>query len=171
MIMFKIYRKLYIRVYGEMKWAIKNGMRVEKNCCEVGGVNYGSEPYLITLGDYVKISDHVQFFTHDGGSWVFRRTEAYKDIVAFGRITIGNNCFIGSHAIILPNVVIGDNVVIGAGAIVTRDIPSNSVAAGAPARVISSIDSYAEKMKKKMPENWDSNLLLHNKKKYLQSIL
>lgn len=51
---------------------------------------------------------------------------------------IGKNCFIGIGAMILPGVKIGDEVIIGAAAVVTKDIPSNSVAVGNPARVIRS---------------------------------
>jgi acetyltransferase-like isoleucine patch superfamily enzyme len=49
---------------------------------------------------------------------------------------IGRNCFIGIGAIILPGVRIGDEVIIGAGSVVTKNIPSNSIAVGNPARVI-----------------------------------
>jgi acetyltransferase-like isoleucine patch superfamily enzyme len=49
---------------------------------------------------------------------------------------IGKNCFIGVGTIILPGVKIGDEVIIGAGSVVTKDIPSNSVSVGNPARVI-----------------------------------
>ena len=45
-----------------------------------------------------------------------------------GRVTIGNEVFVGRGTIILPNVTIGDRVVIGAGSVVTKDIPSGSVA-------------------------------------------
>ena len=51
-------------------------------------------------------------------------------------ITIGNNCWIGAGAIIVPGVTIGDRTTIGAGAVVTKDIPSDCVAAGNPARVV-----------------------------------
>jgi acetyltransferase-like isoleucine patch superfamily enzyme len=51
---------------------------------------------------------------------------------------IGKNTFIGVGAIILPGVNIGDEVIIGAGAVVTKDIPSNTIAVGNPARVIKS---------------------------------
>lgn len=51
-------------------------------------------------------------------------------------VKIGDRCWIGANTIILPGVTIGDNVVIGSGSIVTRDIPSNSIAVGNPARVI-----------------------------------
>jgi acetyltransferase-like isoleucine patch superfamily enzyme len=53
-----------------------------------------------------------------------------------GEVNIGDNCFIGFGSIILPGVTIGENCVIGAGSVVTRDIPPNSIASGAPARVI-----------------------------------
>ncbi|MCU0947380.1 MAG: acyltransferase [Porphyrobacter sp.] len=51
---------------------------------------------------------------------------------------IGSNCFIGAGSIILPGVTIGDNCIIGAGSVVTSDIPSNTIAAGNPARIIRS---------------------------------
>ena len=54
-------------------------------------------------------------------------------------VTIGDSVWIGGGTTILPGVTIGDNVVIGAGSVVTRDIPSNSLAVGNPARVIRSL--------------------------------
>lgn len=61
----------------------------------------------------------------------------------FAPVRIGNNCFIAWQAIILPGVTIGDNCIIGAGAVVTRDIPENSIAAGNPARVIGQTSAKA----------------------------
>jgi len=55
---------------------------------------------------------------------------------AASHVEIGDNCFIGFGSTILPGVTIGENCVIGAGSVVTRDIPSNSIASGAPARVL-----------------------------------
>lgn len=55
-------------------------------------------------------------------------------------IVIGKNVWVGSKATILQGVRIGDNAVIGANAVVTRDVPANSVAVGIPARVIRQID-------------------------------
>ena len=54
-------------------------------------------------------------------------------------VTIGNDCWFGANVIVCPGVTIGDNCVIGAGSVVTRDVPSNSFAAGNPARVIREI--------------------------------
>lgn len=101
---------------------------------------FGSEPYLISIGNHVTITSRVQFITHDGGVWVFR--EKYPDIDVFGPIVVGDNVFIGIGALIMPNVTIGNNVVIASGAVVTRDIPSNTVAVGVPARPIKTIDEY-----------------------------
>ncbi len=52
------------------------------------------------------------------------------------RTVIGENCFIGAGAIILPNVTIGDQVIVGAGSVVTKDIPSHCAVGGNPAKVI-----------------------------------
>lgn len=49
---------------------------------------------------------------------------------------VGKRCFIGANAVIMPGIKIGDEVIIGSGAIVTKDIPSNSIAVGNPAKVI-----------------------------------
>ena len=56
--------------------------------------------------------------------------------------------YIGNNVIILPGVTIGNNVVIGAGAVVSKDIPDNSVEVGVPARVIKTTDEYLEKIKR-----------------------
>ena len=56
------------------------------------------------------------------------------------KVVIGKNVWIGAHATILPGVTIGDNCVIGAGAVVSKDIPSDCVAVGVPARVVKKIE-------------------------------
>lgn len=134
-------------VLSEEEKARNLGVKIGTNYTTIGEVDYSSEPYLITIGNDVRISSNVHFVTHDGGMHVLRQ---YKNIPAdlFGRITVGNNVFIGMNVIILPNVTIGNNVVIGAGSIVTKDIPDNSVACGIPAKVIESIDEYYKKNKK-----------------------
>ena len=62
-----------------------------------------------------------------------------------GKVTIGNNVSFGHNVTVLKGVHIGDNCFIGAGSIVTKDIPANSVAAGAPAKVIMTINQYYER--------------------------
>jgi len=57
----------------------------------------------------------------------------------FAKVTIGNNVFIGVKTVIMPGITIGDNVIIGACSLVTKDIPSNTVAVGIPAKVTASM--------------------------------
>ena len=122
------------------------GVQIGENCAIDYSASFGSEPYLISLGNHVRVNQGVQFITHDGGVWVLRELkEEYKDIDLFGRISVGNNVHIGTNTIIMPGVHIGSNCIIGCGAIVTRDVPDNSVAVGVPARVIESIGEYEAK--------------------------
>lgn len=106
---------------------------------------FSTEPWLITIGNDVHITNGVQFLTHDGGTLVTNKE--VPGFVVTGRITIGNNVYIGLRSMILPGTTIGDRCIIGAGSIVTKDIPINSVAVGTPARVLRTVDSYIEKLK------------------------
>lgn len=117
------------------------GVRVGKSCRLIQ-VDFSTEPYMITLGDHVSATA-TRFETHDGGVWVFRDRNPDLDIVK--PIVVGDNVFIGYGSIILPGVTIGSNVVIGAGSVVSKDIPSDCVAVGVPARVIKSIHDYEAK--------------------------
>ncbi len=90
----------------------------------------------ITIGDDVQIGTNVQLLTptHPVDPELRRaKWEAAKPI------TIGDNVWLGSGAIVLPGVTIGGNTVVGAGAVVARDLPADVVAVGNPARVIRTI--------------------------------
>ena len=130
-------------------YARKIGVAVGENCRLLGvdRGTFGSEPYLVRLGDHVSLTNGVRFLTHDGGVWIFR--DEYPEIDVFAPIVIGNNVYIGYNSMILPGVTIGDNCVIGAGSIVTRDVPSGVVAAGVPARPIRTIDEYWDRVDEK----------------------
>lgn len=124
----------------------KQGARIGKNAEIYPSANFGSEPYLICVGDHVRINSGVQLITHDGGVWVLRGMfEELQNIDLFGQIVIGDNVHIGTNAVIMPGVTIGSNCIIGCGAIVTKDIPDNSVAVGVPARVIETVEEYKTK--------------------------
>lgn len=144
-----------------VKYGRKIGVSIGENCSFTTCPAFGTEPYLIKIGDHVRFSGDVMLITHDGGTWVFREDEKYRDVVRYGRITIGNNVFIGARTTILPNVHIGDNVVIGAGSVVTKSIPCGEIWGGAPAHYISRVDEYAEKCLKETPqynkENYNNN--------------
>lgn len=140
----KIFRPIYAKLFPE-KFAIHIGVNA-KGRFRIYGSSlsmFSTEPWLITLGDNVFITNEVQFITHDGGTLILR--DKIPDLEITKPIIVGDNVYIGIRTIVLPGVKIGNNVIIGAGSVVTKDIPDNSVAAGVPARVIKTIDEYRVK--------------------------
>lgn len=134
------------RMRDPIRYWRNKGVDIGDGCDIDPNVGFGSEPYLIKVGNYVRINSRVTFVTHDGGLWVLRNMyDELKDIDKFGTIEVGNNVHIGTGATIMPGVKIGNNCVIGLGAVVTRNVPDNSVAVGIPARVIESIEEYKDK--------------------------
>lgn len=111
-----------------------------------GQVDFATEPWIITLGKNVHITNGCKFLTHDGGVLILRHRE--PDLEITKPIVVGDNVYFGNNVIVLPGVTIGSNVILGAGAVVTKDIPDNSVAAGVPAKVIKTLDEYFEKCQK-----------------------
>ena len=137
------------------------GVKFGENVRITGKINFGSEPFLIEIGNSVTLAHNVTFHTHDGGVWVFRKE--FPNINIYGRIIVGNNVFIGGNSIILPNLKIGDNVIIGAGSVVTKSLPENGVYAGNPARLIRTLSEYREKALKNAISVDSSNMKVASK--------
>ncbi len=90
----------------------------------------------VKIGNNVFIGPNVSMYT---ACHPLNADERNTGIEWAEPITIGNSVWIGGNVTIVPGVTIGDNVVIGAGSVVTKDIPSNVVAVGNPAKVIKHI--------------------------------
>ncbi len=103
----------------------------------------GGEPYLVEIGDHCTIAAGTSLITHDGAGWLF--TNEHPSVQKFGKIVIKDNCFIGIRSIIMPNVTIGPNAIVGAGAVVTKDVPPNTIVGGNPARIIGTTDEYRKR--------------------------
>lgn len=162
----KFIDRITSKFLSEYKIALKNGLNVGQGVSVLSGVNFGSEPYLITIGDYSRISVDVLFVTHDGGTWAFRDLPKYEKVIKYGKIHVGAHTFIGARCIIMPGVTIGERCVIGAGSIVTKDIPDGSVAVGVPAQIIMTTEEYANKCLTTLCE-YDEQAYLRDKRKYL----
>ncbi|CAK7025510.1 MAG: 2,3,4,5-tetrahydropyridine-2,6-dicarboxylate N-acetyltransferase [Parabacteroides sp.] len=106
-------------------------------------------PELIEIGDDFISAPGSRILSHDASLMLF------SNEIRANRTIIGNNVFLGVNSVIMPGVKISDRVIVGAGAIVTKDIPGNSVVGGNPARVLCTVDEYLEKCRK----NGDSYLL------------
>jgi len=144
----KLCNLIYYKILSANKVAKIKGVHFGKNC-KFLTKNFGSEPYLIYIGDNFYSSSNVNFITHDGSVNVLRNLyKEYKNIDYIAPIIIGNNVFIGNGSTILPGAIIEDNIIIGAGSIVKGKLKSNSVYAGVPAKHISSLEDYKEKNKK-----------------------
>lgn len=103
-----------------------------------------NEPHLITIGNNTTISGNVEFVTHDNS--ISKVLPEYSDL--FGRIAIGQNCFIGARSVIMYGCTIADNVIVAAGSVVTKSIKkSNVIVGGNPAKVISTWDKFSDSSK------------------------
>ena len=110
----------------------RHGVRIGEDCL-IYTTLFGTEPYLVEIGNRVAVSSGTSFVTHDGSVWIF---EDHPQMDVFGDIRVGNNTFFGTNCTILPGTRIGSNCIIGSGAVVRGEVPDDSVVFGNPAEVI-----------------------------------
>lgn len=143
--MFKLLKKIYLKVgrsaFGQIWYARALGVSVGEGC-SLFNVVYGSEPWLIRIGNGVQITDGVRLLTH-GGGWTIRKLVPRFD--SFGEVLIEDGVYIGNSAIILAGVTIGEGSLVAAGSVVTKSVPPKVVVAGNPAKIVCSIDEYVER--------------------------
>ncbi len=123
-----------------MKRSIKNGLTIGRNCYVGRNVFFDPDfSWLITIGNDCTLTDNVKILAHDAS------IKKYTGYTKIGAVSIGNRCFVGMGATILPCVHIGNNAIIGAGSVVVHDVPSNSVAGGNPAKIIDRTENLVSK--------------------------
>lgn len=126
----------------------KKGMKIGRNTIILSPghshIDEGRASW-IEIGDNCVLTYGVSIIAHDYSWSILRKSHNIIAPTGGGKIKIGNNVFVGVNSIILRNCSIGDNCIIGAGSVVCSSIPSNSVAAGNPAKVIMSLDEYCKK--------------------------
>lgn len=146
---------------GEMptRLLIKRGLKVGRGFNrQQGCIIDPHHCWLIEIGDNVTLAPRVHILAHDAS------TKRHLNYTKIGRVSIGNNVFIGAGSIILPNVIIGDNVVVGAGSVVTRNIPEGSIIAGNPAEIIAGTSEFVSKNKSLLKRRpvFDKNWTIRN---------
>lgn len=149
----------------------KQGAEIGRNLVLHGDLaTFGTEPYLIKVGDDCLFAWGVKLVTHDGGINVLSKLGKFGGNKAdkLGQIVIGNNVYLGMSSMVMPGVSIGDNTIVGARAVVTKSLPSNCVAVGVPARVICTIDEYYEKCKKYV--RYTSDMSMEEKRAYYANV-
>lgn len=135
---------VFFFVKGGVYAARRKGVTVGNNC-RIYIHSFGSEPFLISMGDSVTITSGVKIITHDGSTGLVR-DEQGRRYQRYAPVKIGNNVFVGVNSVILPGVTIGSNVVVAAGSVVTRDVPDNNIVGGVPARHIMSFQAFSERI-------------------------
>lgn len=147
MSLYNILRRIYYRFENKKRTKylndlVRKGLTLGKNVDIVADYFFDpSHCFLISIGDNTTIAPNVRLIAHDAST---KKLIGYAKI---GKIEIKENCFIGDSVMVLPNVKIGPNSIVGSGAVVTKDIPPDSIAVGNPAKVIATVDEYIAKIK------------------------
>lgn len=96
---------------------------------------------LVTIGNRVMFGPYVSIYAATHETDVASRREN----IEFAReVSIGDDCWIGGNAVILPGVTIGEGSTVAAGSVVTKSVPAWSVVVGMPARVVRSVKPVEE---------------------------
>ena len=119
------------------------GVKIGKHCL-ISTRYWSSEPYLITIGNYVQVTDCVSFHTHGGGQAI---RQLHPDFDCFGKIRVEDYVYIGAWSHIMTGVTIGEGALVAAGSVVTKSVPPHTVVGGNPARYICTTEEYYERNK------------------------
>lgn len=154
-----------IRAIMEQYHGIKIGIGTYGPCFNLDQTWVGNGNLVV--GKYTSIAKGVCIYTRNhpyksvSTSPIFYNASMSKgylerDLISYGKLTIGNDVWIGQYAVILPSVhYIGDGAVIGAGCIVTKDVPDYAIVAGNPGRVLKYRFDEDTIRKIKQSEWWD----------------
>lgn len=167
--MFKRLIKIYVKHINPTSKLIKYiGVKVGERCRFSKNICFGSEPYLVSIGDDFFCSTNVNFITHDGSISVIRKSLLDgKRFDLISPIKVGNNVFLGFDTTVLRGSIIGDNIIVGAKSLVMGKLESNCVYAGIPVKRICSIEELFLKNKSQLIEITDN--YTENKELFLKS--
>jgi acetyltransferase-like isoleucine patch superfamily enzyme len=123
--------------FGGHKVKSKNVVRLKiGDSVDIGNNSFISANNNIEIGNNIIMSSYVFISDHDHGFGDVEKNLNQQPLSEGGFVKIGDNVFLGVKCSILKNVNIGEHSVVAANAVVTRDVPPYSIAAGNPARVV-----------------------------------
>jgi len=161
--LFGLLKELYTRATKSgVEYARHKGVSVGENC-RIYTRNFGSEPWMISIGNKVTITSGVIILTHDGSTWLMNDDKGRRYL--YRRVEIKNNVFIGVNSVIMPGVKIEDNVIVAAFSIVTKSVPSGVIIAGNPAKIIGSYEAYRKEVLENYISDKDMDYTLDYKKR------
>lgn len=129
-----------------LKYYKMEGMKIGSDVHFFSRVKIG-EPYLVSIGKHSTVAGNVCFLTHDASVGTLGERSYKSDLC--GKISIGENCFVGYGSILLPGISIPNNSIIAAGSVVTKSISTQgSIVGGNPANVIGTVEEYMTKYEK-----------------------
>ena len=137
----------------------KNGIKVGTGCHIYSNI-VSSEPFLIEIGNNVTISSEVVFVTHDNS--IIKVDGTMYNL--FGKVKIGDNCFLGQRSLLMYGVSLANNIIVAAGSVVTKSFSEERIIIGGnPAKKIGTWDSFYEKSKGKTlgGNNLKEQLMIH----------
>jgi acetyltransferase-like isoleucine patch superfamily enzyme len=139
---------LYAFLKGGVFASRKLGVKVGEGC-RIYTTNFGSEPWLVSIGNRVTVTSGVKFITHDGTAWLMRDDRGRR--FRYAPIKVGDDVFIGVNSIQMPGVEIQNRCIVAAGSVVTKSVPSGSIVGGVPARIIGSYREYERRALTEFP--------------------
>ena len=142
--LFELIRLFYWNVIATPeKQARHLGVTIGKHCL-INTRYWPSEPYLVTVGDHVQITQNVSIHTHGGGQAI---RQQHPDFDVFGKVVIEDWAYIGAFSQIMPGVTIGEGALVASGSIVTKSVAPHTVVGGNPARYICTTEEFYQKNK------------------------
>ena len=160
----RLFSKLYWHYFASCEKEARHlGVNIGNHCL-IETREWSSEPYLISIGDHVQVTGFVSFYTHGGCNCI---RHIHPNFETFGKITIEDWAYIGSHSCIMPGVTIGKGALVAAGSVVTKSVPPHTVVGGNPAKIICSTEEFYQNNKK---YNLNKRLSKIEKKKILPTL-
>lgn len=146
----RTFRYDFDRLRLERRWAKlrRRGLKLGTDVCIPGSTWIDPDYlFLISIGDHCGFGPDCLILAHDA------QMDEYLDAGRVGQVIIHESCHIGARTVLLPGIEVGPRTIVGANSVVSKTLPSNTVCAGNPAKVICTLNDYLAKHRKNILES------------------